>query len=58
MVVRGPVRKQSADRSVVGVRGLGVSVLGTPIHACEWPLKNPTNDKDLKECLMPMYLVC
>ena len=30
-VVRGPVRRWSADWSAVGVRGPGVSVFGSPI---------------------------
>ena len=30
-VVRGPVRRWSADWSAVGVRGPGVSVFGSPV---------------------------
>ena len=35
VVVRGLVRRWSADRSVVGVRGPGVSVFGLPCY--EYP---------------------
>ena len=33
-VVRGPVRRWSADWSAVGVRGPGVSVFGSPGFSC------------------------
>ena len=49
-VVRGPVRRWSADWSAVGVRGPGVSVFGSPFVLCR--TKNKVSEKTLFSFLL------